>query len=911
MKTYLLFLALLVIVPLRSQKVAVLGRVTDIRTGETLQGVALMVEGSPFATRSDARGHFEFPDAPAGRHVLLLELNGYRNLRMPILLVEGVPLDVGMVSMEPISLSGHEAPLINLAESRLEEEGLAPGYALLRASRDVFLNRAAFDFSLAFFRPRGYDSRHTGILLNGFTMNSLYDGRPQWNHWGGLNDVTRNQDVSLGLRAADRRFGGVLGSISIDTGPSGMRPGYRFTGSFSNRTYNGRLMGTYVSYPGKSGLALAVSASRRWAGEGYIEGTFYDAWSAFASLEYQISPGQRLTLMALAASNRRGGSSALTGEVEQLLGSTYNPYWGLQAGKPRNSRVRKVQEPMVQLYYRLEKEGVYMQLGGAYQLGAQARSRLGYYNAPNPDPVYYRHLPSYAVNHPGGANFLNARLAAQTLVEDPRLQWESLYHANNAAGLGGRAAYLLYEDVAEGRQGWLQALLQLSLGKHLRLDTGLQYRTLRTTNFARIKDLLGASFHEDIDPFSGTGNDLDGKLQKKQGEPFGYHYESSAGALQPFLQLQYQKGRWEAFAALQYSSQRYQRKGNYRNERFPDTSLGDGSPLAFGDLMGKGGVGYHLGGRHWWSLNGVIGRHAPLLKHVFVNPRESHQQVPGLQSEYWSGLEFNYDLRMRGLKGRLTAYYTRMMDKTDIHFFFVDSGLGSDFVQEVVTGLDHLHMGVELGLEYEITSSLNASAVMSLGKYRVGSDPLVTINFDTAGLEDDLINPEGSEALGPAMLKDYHLSAGPQKAFSLGLEYRDPAYWWLGVTANYLAGSYISPSVLARTGSFRLDPDSGLPFPGANPERVAKLLDQRPLQSVYLLNLTGGKSWLRKGVYLSFFASITNVFDLRYPTGGYEQSRNGNFGQWEQDLLSGSPSFGPKYWYGYGRSFFLNLALAF
>jgi hypothetical protein len=241
----------------------------------------------------------------------------------------------------------------------------------------------------------------------------------------------------------------------------------------------------------------------------------------------------------------------------------------------------------------------------------------------------------------------------------------------------------------------------------------------------------------------------------------------------------------------------------------------------------------------------------------------------------------------------------------------VNAGLGSDFVQEVTTGLDQLYMGLEAGLEYDFTSSLKGSAVLSLGKYRYASDPVVAINFDTAGPVEDLINPEGNVNLGPAKLKGYSLAAGPQYAFALGLDYRDPDYWWLGVTANYLDRNYLSPSALIRTDSFRIDPETGQPFPGATPERIEGLLTQSPLDTIYLINLTAGKSWLKKGMYISLFASVSNLFDTVFRTGGYEQSRNGNYGQWVQDNLSGTPSFGPKFWHGYGRTFFLNLAVSF
>ncbi|MGS0525995.1 hypothetical protein ACU8V7_13295 [Zobellia nedashkovskayae] len=68
---------------------------------------------------------------------------------------------------------------------------------------------------------------------------------------------------------------------------------------------------------------------------------------------------------------------------------------------------------------------------------------------------------------------------------------------------------------------------------------------------------------------------------------------------------------------------------------------------------------------------------------------------------------------------------------------------------------------------------------------------------------------------------------------------------------------------------------------------------------------------MKKGKYISVFGSINNLFDGVFRTGGYEQSRNGNYGQFKQDNLSGTPSFAPKYWYGYGRTYFLNLAYSF
>ena len=126
-----------------------------------------------------------------------------------------------------------------------------------------------------------------------------------------------------------------------------------------------------------------------------------------------------------------------------------------------------------------------------------------------------------------------------------------------------------------------------------------------------------------------------------------------------------------------------------------------------------------------------------------------------------------------------------------------------------------------------------------------------------------------------------------------------------------MGNNYANISTILRTKSFYLNPETGVPFLNATEENVTKALIQKKLDDFYLLNLVGGKSWLVNKRYISVFVSVNNVFDAVYRTGGYEQSRNGNYAQFVKDNLGGSPSFGNKYWYGYGRTYFINLAFSF
>ena len=887
------------------------GRVVDQRTKAGLGEVEVMLEGESVMTKTDNSGNFALPTVQKGEFILGIHLSDYRKLRIPVNL-NGGTIGLGTLFLERDLQFEKQDNLITLTDSELlDDESGAGNLGLLQATRDVFLNRAAFDFGQAFFRVRGYDSQNGEVMLNGLPMNKFLDGRPQWNNWGGLNDVVRNQSYTHGLEANSKTFGGILGNTNIDLRPSGLRKGVRISTSASNRTYSGRAMATYNSGLLSNGLAYMVSASRRWAQEGYIDGTLYDAHSLFGAVEYQWNSKNTLLLSTLWAKNRRGRSSALTEEVFQLVGKKYNPYWGQQNGEIRNSRERNISEPMVLLHYFYTDKNVDLQAGMAFQTGTNTRSRLGYYNAPNPDPTFYRYLPSFYVNSPIGANFINANLAREGFLSRPQLNWQSIYTANDSPQMEGKAAYVLYDDAVADTQFTANINGSLRPWETWQFSFGLSHKNLRSRNYAQIVDLMGAAFHLDIDPFSDTANDIDSDPEKTAGDVFNYNYAIHARTWDGFLQLEFDRNQWKGFLATQFLATRYQREGFYQNERFLESSKGMGNPVAFTDVGVKAGLRYRWSGRHWIVANAARVGRPPVLQNTYINPRESNELVNDIASETITTADINYHLRMPSLVGRLTGYYTRFQNTTDVNFFFVDAGVGSDFVQEVITQMDKLHMGLELGLEYTLSPTVKLSAAAAMGKFLYANDPNVSINFDTAGAEEDLIDVTGSKDLGRAAIKDLRLAQGPQQAYSLGVEYRDPKYWWVGMTTNYLSNNHANISTITRTPSFVLDPETGAAFPGATQENVEALLRQTPLDRFYLLNFTAGKSWLRKGKYVGVFLSINNAFDQSFRTGGYEQSRNGNFGQLQQDNLSGTPSFAPKYWYGYGRTYFLNVAYSF
>ena len=110
----------------------------------------------------------------------------------------------------------------------------------------------------------------------------------KWANWGGLNDVQRNQEFSMGISANDYTFGDLAGTNNIIMRASMYRRGGRISYASANRSYQGRVMASYSSGLLEGGWSYSVLGSRRFGENGYIDGTLYDANSFFVAVETPI-----------------------------------------------------------------------------------------------------------------------------------------------------------------------------------------------------------------------------------------------------------------------------------------------------------------------------------------------------------------------------------------------------------------------------------------------------------------------------------------------------------------------------------------------------------------------------------------------------------------------------------------------
>jgi hypothetical protein len=213
-------------------------------------------------------------------------------------------------------------------------------------------------------------------------------------------------------------------------------------------------------------------------------------------------------------------------------------------------------------------------------------------------------------------------------------------------------------------------------------------------------------------------------------------------------------------------------------------------------------------------------------------------------------------------------------------------------------------MGLEMGIEAQVLPTFKLKAAASFGQYTFTNDPNLYLTSDDF---DEVL----SFGDGSAKLNDYHVAGGPERAYQIGFEYRDPYFWWLGITGNYFSNAYIDINNLARTSNFISDFDGQI-FNDYDEELGRDLLKQEEIEDYVLVNVVGGKSWRINKYFVGFFATVNNVLDQDYRTGGFEQGRNTNFRKIKEDKSrENGPIFGNRYFFGNGTTYYLNVYVRF
>jgi len=791
-----------------------------------------------------------------------------------------------------------------------EDDNVTHNISIVGSNNNVYASEVGYRFSAARFKYRAYNSKYNEIYINGNPANDVERGEFNYSFVGGLNNQTRNMEMSLPFEDNNFAMTALGGSNNYNFRPSSMPSGHRLSLAGANRSYTTRAMYTYNSGLSNNGWAFSANLTYRWANRGYIEGTFYNALSYFLGAEKVINDKHSLSLVTWGNPTERAAQAASTDEMYWIANNNfYNPNWGYQNGKVRNSRVIKSFSPAALLTWDFKidnKTKLTTSLMGKYAM--YSSSRLNYNNSTNPAPDYYSLMPSYYYNVWDPTNASNDATALsnwQTAYNyltaskaNRQINWDRLYYANKMATVqGADAMYYL--------QAYHDDQLSLSLSSNLRkvlstnsvLNAGINLSSNKGMHYQTMEDLLGASiFHNRNNYVIGTYAENSAEVEYdlnnpnrliREGDRFGYDYNILLNKANAWAGYSVDVKGTHLFVNGRIGGTTMQRDGKMRNGLAADNSYGKSGTAKFLDGGGKMGAHIYLGRGNTVFLGAGYEWKAPTARTSFAAPQINNDFAMNLKLEKNLSAEFGYQLQSSWLHANLSGYYTRLTDITEYSMAYSD--IQNSFSYISLTGINKEYYGAELGLNFKVTSWLDIKALGTISEAKYINNANVSY----------MLSDGSPDKNGSLYHQDICVNKGmreggtPLTAASLDLAYHKSG-WFIDLIGNYYDRIYLYYSPVTRYYNDFPDPDNdGI-------RDLSSLPEQAKGKGGFMLDFNVGRSiYLRKGS-LSINLMLNNILNnTKICTGGMEQNRRDKDAAGE-DIRTYSFSNSPKKFYASG-----------
>lgn len=790
-----------------------------------------------------------------------------------------------------------------------EEDNFSQNVTIINSNSNIYASQVGYLFSPVRFRYRAFNQKYNDVYINGAPMNDMETGQFRYSLVGGLNQQTRNMDSAMPFEENAFNMSNMAGSNNYDFRPANMAVGQRISLAGANRNYTVRGMYTYNSGLNSKGWAVSANVTYRWADKGYVEGTFYNALSYYLGVQKLFGENNKhsLTFATWGNPTERASQGASTDEMYWIANdNTYNPYWGYQNGKKRNSRIVNDFAPTALLTWDWKINDdmkVTTTLAGKY--GWYSSTKLNYNNSDNPHPDYWKMLPSSYYDVWGD----NTQFQTDQALEDWKLayeylssskanrqiNWDRLYLSNrNASAQGADAMYYIQKRHNDQSMITLSSTLNAHLDKKSKWNIGYLLSTSNTKHYQTMDDLLGATTFHNINTYAiGTyapgSNEVQYDLNNPnrvvgEGDKFGYDYDIRVNKGSVWTSYTRNMRRFNFLVAGRIGATSMERNGKMRNGLFPNNSYGKSGMANFCEGGAKAAMTFSAGHGHTFSLGVGYQWNAPTASTAFQAAEMNNDFVKNLKNERVFSSEFGYQYQNAWVHANVNAYYSRLDNVTEWTCFYFDDINSFSYVSS--TGNTKEYYGVEAGLKFKLASYLDLKFIGTISEAKYVDDANVRYLNSTQGTyNDDILRCTGMRESGT-----------PLTAAGAGFSYHQGG-WFIDLNGNYYDRIYLSYSTY-----YRMDG----PLSKLNQEPSA----QDKGNGGFMLDGSIGKTLRLKTGQLSINLMVTNILNnTRICTGGYEQSRS--------DVTSSGNarsyrfSKNPKKYYAYGTNGMINLTYRF
>lgn len=762
--TSLLTLVFLLTVAFVQAQGTIRGTVVDGENGTPLPGVNVVVEGTTNGVSTDFDGNFSI-QVVANTGSLRVSYVGFAPQLLPFNLSGEKVLDLGKIelAMDSDALDEVIVKAYSLAIDRktpvavstikaetIENElGSQEFPEILKTTPGVYVTRGGGGFGDAELRIRGFNSENVAVMINGIPVNDMENGRVYWSNWAGLSDVTSSMQVQRGLGAAMIGLPSIGGTVNIVTKSTDLAKGGNVMMTTGNDGY------TKYGFTLSTGLlendwAATVSLSRT-TGEQFVDATTIDAYSYFLNIAKKLGDNHELSFTAFGAPQRHGQrqNRLLIDDFRRSeRGIRTNTDYGYKNGQLVNYEDNFYHKPQMSLnhYWTINDissltTSIYASFGTGGGGGTAGVNKFGKYNTNYRDQAF---APINFDQIVAENKALGAATSAETVLRASR---------NNHRWYGALSTY------------------NTELSEYIDLTAGVDVRFYKGDHYTELTDLLGGAFYLDNNDENNPNKVV------RVGDKYNYYdsgYTNWAGL---FGQAEYNKDALSAVVSVAANTTYYKRI-DYFNYLDSDPAR-ETDWIDFPAFSTKGGVNYRLDDVNNVFANVGYFERAPFNDAVFLN-FQNDVNADAKNQKIFSA-EVGYGFRGENFRADLNVYRTKWSDRT-----YTISRTDTEGNQQIanILGLNQLHQGIELEMQYRPIETLTLTGMASIGDWQFAND------INNVQVFDDQQNPIGDPI--DVYLDGVKVGNSAQTTFAVGADYAVLSSTTLRASFNYAADYYAS-----------------------------------------------------------------------------------------------------------------------
>ncbi len=882
------------------------GRVIDDQ-GEPLIGALVTVSGTNIGVSTELDGTFSLK-APGGK-MLKITYVGYssyetlvrKNIGDVVLKPETKMLQDVVVTQSKARTRETPIAMSEITASQIEAKlGNKEFPEILKTTPGVWATPEGGGYGDAKINMRGFKAPNVAVLVNGIPMNDMEWGGIYWSNFAGLGGVTTSMQTQRGLGAAIISSPSIGGTINITTRGLDAKRGGSIWYGMGNSGLND--VGFNVSTGlMKSGWAISVLGSRKW-GDGYIQGTQFEAWNYFVNVSKKIGDNHQLSLTAFGSPQWHNQRNMVYGTLsienwqqakEYMNGESmyrYNPQYGFDnEGRQRTAYRNQYHKPIISLNHIWQinersslSSALYVSLasGGGYAGQGRTSEYRGYWR---------------------GAE--NGAITTKFRRPDGTFDYGAIQDLNAASTTGSEMVMSQSVNSHEW-YGLVSTYKNEIIPNKLNLTGGVDVRYYVGHHKNVINDLYsGLYYMDDTDRKSVRPEnnylaaDPNWKYEKLGiGDVVYRNYDGFTHQEGIYGQGEYKMldGAVTTFLAGSVNVTSYRKKDMF----WYDEAHGTTPWHSFFGGTVKGGANWNIDKHNNIFVNGGYISKAPFLSRgVFLNPETSNAINPNPKNEKIGSFELGYGFHSPVFSMTLNGYYTKWMDRCDRDTQkrgqFKGGALDGQWYSMSLENVSAQHIGVEFDFTYIPVRWMEITGMFSWGDWKWLNNPKGYYYNEQgqplANLTDGKIAsaPNAPDHVWSILNQKNHKVCGSaQTTGALGVTFKPFKGFRIGADWTFSARNY---------SDYYLDGSSALVE-----NKEISLADPWKIPWGNELDLSCSYSFKIGGLRATLYGNVYNLFDYYYVKDA--QTPFSENGTWKNATYAV---------YSFGRTFSLKLKINF